>query len=175
MAKITAFLETSREVHVDPEMAWSLLGSAWVWSLRPGLFAFDAESADSQTIRCLLQATSTGIGHGVLTLCSERPDLAATWAVGASGEELTFSARPHRRGAVVGAALKFLTDRGSAYYLKRSWDRMLGVWLARACEVLEGRQPWPASMPPDVRRACAAPPPLTATETVTDSVLVAAL
>lgn len=174
MSETTVVVKASFEVRADPEMAWSLLGSAEVWSLRLGFFAFDAVAADSGLVRCLLQATRTDVGHAVLTVRDERPGAAATWEVGASGQEVTLSARPHRRGAVVAAALRFAADRGSAHYLRRSWDRMLGAWLARACHVLEGRHPWPAGMPADVRRACAARRALRAPQSVSASVLIAA-
>ena len=174
MSETTVIVKTSFEVRVDPEMAWSLLSSASVWSLRPGFLAFDAVTADSGPIRCLLEATTTGVGHAVLMVRAEQPGLVATWEVGATGQEVTFSARPHRGGAVVAAALRFATDRGRAHYLERHWERMLGVWLVRACQVLEGRQPWPAGMPADVQRACAARPSLQAPQSVSASVRIAA-
>jgi len=169
----TTFIEKSCEVSTGPERAWSLLSSAAVWSLRRGLFAFDAVAPDSAPIRCLLQATPTGAGQGVLKLCAEQSGVAATWAV-AADQEVTFSARPHRRGSVIAIAMKTGTDSGEAHYLKPSWDRMLGVWLARARDVLEGEQQWPAGMPAEVRQACAARPVLEATESVSASVLIAA-
>jgi hypothetical protein len=155
-------------------MAWSLLGSAQVWSLRPGFFAFDAAVVpDSPPIRGLLQATTSGVGHGVLTLRSEQPGVAASWS-DPQGLNLTFSVRPHRGGAVVGIALTAPRDRATARQQRKSIDRMLGVWLARACLVLEGREQWPTGMPTPVRQACAAHPPLEATDSVSASVLIAA-
>jgi hypothetical protein len=47
-------------------------------------------------------------------------------------------------------------------------------WLASACLVMEGREPWPAGMPADVQQACAARPPWKATDSVSASVLIAA-
>ena len=41
MADLSA--ASSCQVSANPEMAWSLLGSAEIWSLRHGHFAFDAE------------------------------------------------------------------------------------------------------------------------------------
>jgi hypothetical protein len=173
MAEVTIVVKASREVSVDPETAWSLLGSAAVWSLRPGHFAFDAAAVGSEPIRCLLRATSKGVQHGVLTVGGEQPGVEATWAAVGGSWEVTFSARPHRGGAVAAASVRSASDRGRAYYLKRNWDRVVGVWLARACEVLEGRQPWPASMPPEVSRACTRPA-LEATQSASASVLIAA-
>jgi len=68
----------------------------------------------------------------------------------------------------------FATDRGRATYLKKTWERHVGVWLAGAYLVLEGRQPWPDGMPAAVQRACAARPALEATQSVSASVLIAA-
>jgi hypothetical protein len=174
MAQTTFFAELSREVSVQPQMAWSLLGSAAVWSLRPGCFAFDVAIDDSAPIRCLLEAVEQGVAHRVLTVRAEQPGVAATWGVSGGSEEYTFSARSHRRGGVLSVAAKFAVDRGTAYYLRKSWERVLGVWLARACLVLEGHQPWPAAMPADVQRACEARPALEATESVSASALIAA-
>jgi hypothetical protein len=174
MAQTTVFAKSSREVSVEPQMAWSLLGSAAVWSLLPGCFAFDAAVDDSAPIRCLLQAGEKGVAHGVLTVRTEQPGVATTWGVSGGNAEYTFSAGSHRRGGVLSVAAKFAVDPGTAYYLRKSWDRMLGVWLAGACLVLEGRQPWPVGMPAGVQRACAARPALEATESVSASVLIAA-
>jgi hypothetical protein len=174
MAQTTIAVGASREVSVDQQTAWSLLGSAAVWSLRRDCFAFDAAIDDSVTIRCLLQATKQGVRHRVLTRRAEQPDAAATWGVTGRSEEYTFSAGPHRRGAVVKLSAKLAVDGGTAYYLRTSWERALGVWLARACLVLEGQQPWPAGMPAYVERGCAARPALEATETASASALIAA-
>jgi len=165
----------SREVSVDPQMAWSLLGSAQVWSLRPGYFAFDAVVPDSPPVRGLLQATTSGVRHGVLTLRSEQPGVAATWG-DTRGVKFTFSVRPHRGGAVVAIALRVPGDSALARLIfeRKRTDRVMGVWLARACLVLEGREPWPAGMPADVRQACAARPPWKVTDSVSGSVLIAA-
>ena len=159
----------SREVSADPEMAWSLLGSAQVWSLRPGYFAFDAAVVpDSPPIRGLLHATTSGVRHSVLTLRSEQPGVAATWVYAMGGRKVTFSVRPHRDGAVVAIALRVPGD------IRRRADRAMGEWLARACLVLEGREPWPTGMPADVRQACAARPPWEATDSESASVLISA-
>jgi hypothetical protein len=176
MKEITVAVKAYREVSVGPETAWSLLSSTAVWSLRRGYFAFDAGTAGSEPIRGLLVAGRHGVAHAVLTLCHQQPgEQEATWRQGARrSAEVTFSARPHRRGAAVTATLMFGTDRGRATYLKKNWERYVGVWLARACEVLEGRQPWPEGMPADVQRACAARPALEATQSVSASVRIAA-
>jgi hypothetical protein len=174
MAQTMVAVESSREVSVDQQTAWSLLGSAAVWSLRRDCFAFDVAIDDSVTIRCLLQATKRGVRHGVLTLRAEQPDAAATWRLNGRHDEYTFSAGAHRRGAVVKISAKFALDGGTAYYLRKNWERELGVWLARACLVLEGQQPWPAGMPAYIERRCAARPPLEAAETACASALIAA-
>jgi hypothetical protein len=175
MKEIATAVKVSREVSVGPETAWSLLSSTAVWSLSRGQFAFDAGTAGSEHIRCLLSARRDGVAHGVLTTCHQQPGVQeAIWTEGKQRWEVTFSAGPHRRGAAVTATVRFATDRGTATYLKKTWERNVGVWLARACEVLEGRQPWPDGMPADVQRACAARPALDATQSVSASVLIAA-
>jgi len=174
MAETTVFVEASREVSVDPERAWSLLGSATMWSLRPGSFAFDAETADSEPIRCVLNARGTVVGGSVLTRRRDQPGVAATWAFGGRSDDVTFSVGHHRRGAVIGVALKMAVNRAAARYQKQDVDRILRVWLIRAANVLEGREPWPEGMPADVRQACAASPPLGPMHSVSESVLIAA-
>jgi hypothetical protein len=165
---------TSCRVSANPEMAWSLLGSAQIWSVRPGYYAFDAAVPDTPPMRCLLQATSTGVSHAVLTLSSEQPGVAATWAF-AKRLELTFSVRPHRRGAVMALAVNGAGGHAApTREQQKRMDYILGRWLTRASMVVEGHWPWPAGMPADVRRACAPRPLPGATDSVSASVLIAA-
>jgi hypothetical protein len=125
-------------------------------------------------MRCLLQATTSGVNSAVLTLSSEEPGVAATWAF-PNGSAFTFSVRPHRGGAVMAAAMKRAggqpaTTRGQ----RKRMEHVLGVWLARASMTLEGHSPWPTDMPADVRRTCAPRPLVGATDSVSASVLIAA-
>ena len=172
MADVSA--ASSCQVSANPEMAWSLLGSAEIWSLRHGHFAFDAAVPGRPPLRCLLLALKRGVGRLVLTQSSEQPGIAATWAL-ADSLELTFSVRPHRRGAVMAAALSRVAGHVAATREQQErMSQMLGKWLIRASMVLEGHSPWPAGMPAEVRRACVPRPLVGATDSVSASVLIAA-
>jgi hypothetical protein len=165
---------SSCQVSANPEMAWSLLGSAEIWSLRHGHFAFDAAVPGRPPLRCLLLATRPSVGRLVLTQSSEQPGIAATWVL-ADSLELTFSVRPHRRGAVMAAALNRVAGHLAATREQQEqMNQMLGKWLTRASMVLEGHSPWPAGMPAEVRRACVPRPLVGATDSVSASVLIAA-
>jgi hypothetical protein len=165
---------SSCQVSANPEMAWSLLGSAEIWSLRHGHFAFDAAVPGRPPLRCLLLATRASVGRLVLTQSSEEPGIAATWVL-ADRLELTFSVRPHRRGAVMAAALNRVAGHLAATREhQEQMNQMLGKWLTRASMVLEGHSPWPAGMPAEVRRACVPRPLVGATDSVSASVLIAA-
>jgi hypothetical protein len=173
VTETTIHAERSCVVRVDPEKAWSLLGSAAVWSLRPGFFVFDVAVPDVAPRRCLLWASTTNVAHGLLEYCSGQPGVVATWRGGPA--EVTFSASRHRRGSVVGIAMKNVPQASDLRDQRKRQDRMLGVWLAAACLVLEGQQPWPSAMPGAVRRACAARRLAGVTRSGSASVLIPAL
>jgi hypothetical protein len=176
VAETTIAVEKSRRVSADPDKAWSLLASAAVWSLRPGFFAFDTVVPDSAPVRGLLMATLDGIKRGVLTLSAEQPAVAASWVLG-RGSTFTFSVRAHHGGAVVAIALRRAvdaTDRATTWAYRRRSERMLLGWLDGIDLVLAGRRPWPKGISADVRRACAAPPPLETTGSASALVLIAA-
>lgn len=174
MADGAMSVEASSRVSASPEMAWSLLSSADAWCLRPGFFAFDGAVPGSVPIRCLLMRTKAGVMPAVLTLCSEQPGVAATWRVAGMDQEFTFSVSPHRRRVTVTIAINGPRDRATAREEKARFGRMLDMWLARACLVLEDRQPWPTGMPAALRQACAPRPLPEPTDSASASVIIAA-
>jgi hypothetical protein len=153
-------VERSQVLGVPVEQVWPLLSGPGALALRPDSFAFDVSAPPAARLRVVLSVPGITPIFVVYEVREEVDGQVVSLSVPGrdsdGGEVFTLSVVPERAGSRATIQVRTAVARREGQAVVADyWQQALPLWLARLCEVAEGRAALPdGGMPAGLQAAC---------------------